>query len=335
MSDTMPYRSTRYLDMTDEMLVQWKTAFSEKVAEAIQRFKPDYIICHHLWLLTALVTEQVKDIPIAAVSHGTDLRQLQQAGKFADEVILGCSKVNLIFALNEHQREKIALYYGFEMKRIIVIGGGFRPDIFYAGERTRKHQPIRLVYAGKLSYSKGVVSLIHAFDRMSREDCELYLVGSGAGEEAERIKEAGRSSSKKILFTGAVSQEQLAEIFRQSDLFILPSFYEGLSLVLIEALASGLRVVASELPGLAEWLGKDICQSGAVEFAALPPLLDVDKPIESELPAFEDRMKKAIELQQERILAHEPLDHHLIYKNLMRVSWESVFQKIENCLQIL
>lgn len=335
MSDTMPYPSTRYLDLTDEMLIQWKASFSKKVLEAAKMFCPDYIICHHLWLLTALVAEQIRGIPIVAISHGTDLRQLEKVGRFAEEAVCGCGKVNLVFALNEHQKDKIAMNYGLEESRIVVVGGGFRQDIFYAGTKKIKQSPIKIVYAGKLSYSKGVDSLIRAFDRIDGDDCELYLVGSGAGEEADRIRELGKLSRKKIFFTGAVPQELLGEIFRGSDLFVLPSFYEGLSLVLIEALASGLRVVSSELSGLKEWLGNDICSSGAIEFVVLPQLVDVDKPVKSELPAFEDRLRQAITLQKQSILAEVPLDHTLIQNNIQRLSWESIFQKIETCLENL
>lgn len=335
MSDTMPYPSTRYMDMTDGMLAQWKAAFAKKVLEASRQFRPDYIICHHLWLLTALVAEQIRDIPIIAICHGTDLRQLEKVGRFAEEAVCGCSKVNLVFALSDHQKERIAQHYEFEENQIIVVGGGFRQDIFYPGIGERKPGPIRIVYAGKLSFSKGVDSLIRAFDLMDGDDCELYLVGSGAGEEADKIRELGKLSQKKKVFTGAVPQERLGEIFRESDLFVLPSFYEGLSLVLIEALASGLRVVSSELPGLKEWLGKDICQSGAIEFAALPQLIDVDKPVRSELPAFEDRIKQAIVLQKQRILKDTPLDQALIQSRIMLLSWEGIFQKIENCLENL
>ena len=51
-------------------------------------------------------------------------------------------------------------------------------------------------------------------------------------------------------------QEKLAELFRRSHLLILPSFYEGLALVLLEALACGCRLVSTNFPGLEEVLGE-------------------------------------------------------------------------------
>ena len=58
MSDEMPYKSTRYCDMTDEMAKQFENAFLDVVRRAVEEFKPDLILCHHLYLLTALVRDR-------------------------------------------------------------------------------------------------------------------------------------------------------------------------------------------------------------------------------------------------------------------------------------
>ena len=55
MSDEMPYRSTRYCDMTEEMTAQFSQAFLKVIDQAVRKLQPDVILCHHLYLLTALV----------------------------------------------------------------------------------------------------------------------------------------------------------------------------------------------------------------------------------------------------------------------------------------
>lgn len=62
MSDEMPYRSTRYCDMTEEMTVQFESAFLEVIARAVEDAAPDVILCHHLYLLTAVVREHFRSI---------------------------------------------------------------------------------------------------------------------------------------------------------------------------------------------------------------------------------------------------------------------------------
>lgn len=76
MSDEMPYESTRYQDVTGEMLGQFREAFYEKVSEAVEGWKPDLIVCHHLYLLTALVREWYPEQKIIGICHGSDLRQM-------------------------------------------------------------------------------------------------------------------------------------------------------------------------------------------------------------------------------------------------------------------
>ena len=77
---------------------------------------------------------------------------------------------------------------------------------------------------------------------------------------------------------------------RKCHLFIIPSFYEGLSLVTLEALASGLRVAASELPGIREWVGPRMEEAGIIEYVALPGLRSVDVPVAADLPVYEKRL---------------------------------------------
>ena len=57
MSDEMPYESTRYCDMTPEMTAMFKKAFLDVISRAVQDMEPDLILCHHLYLLTAIVRE--------------------------------------------------------------------------------------------------------------------------------------------------------------------------------------------------------------------------------------------------------------------------------------
>ncbi len=184
-----------------------------------------------------------------------------------------------------------------------------------------------MVYAGKLSYSKGIMSLLRVFDKLKdKYNVRLTLVGSGTGEEEKSIKELGISLGVELL--GEVTQKNLGKIFKESDIFVLPSFYEGLSLVTIEALASGLLVVATEIPGLKSNLGIIINDSRVIEYVKLPSMIQVDKPLEGELLLFEDRFQDAIERQIERIYKSYRIDYD-IKEEIKRMSWENIFNKIE------
>ncbi|MBM7625035.1 glycosyltransferase family 4 protein [Sporohalobacter salinus] len=331
MSNVMPYKSERYMDLTDEMLKKWKLGFKEQITKAIEEFKPDLILSHHLWILTSFLQEFITDIPIKAICHGTGLRQLKQTERFADYVTAGCRKADTIFALHDQQKEKISQLYEIDPEKIIVIGSGYDSDIFYTPNNNYIDDLIRIVYAGKLSYSKGIKSLIRAYNKLNfaRDKLELVLVGNGSGKEVEEIKRMAQNSRFKVSLTGAVPQAKVGDIFRQADIFCLPSFYEGLPLVLIEALASGLRVVTTNLQGVKEWIGNKINNSGAIEYVKLPSLKEPGVPIEDDLVEFEMRLQKALEKQINNLEADDYLENQDLIKAIKRMSWTGVLERME------
>lgn len=78
-------------------------------------------------------------------------------------------------------------------------------------------------------------------------DWHLHLVGGGSGEErAKSLELVGRLGSQAMVHS-AISQYRLAEIMHGSHFLVLPSFYEGLPMAVMEALTSGCRIVATNL----------------------------------------------------------------------------------------
>lgn len=335
MSDVMPYESTKYKDMNLHMLQAWKNAFKDAVIQAVENFKPQIIISHHLWILTAMVRELLPEIPIIAICHGTDLRQLDYAVDYSNYVINGVRNIDKIIALSHHQREIIAEKYGVQMDKIFVTGGGYDETIFYPIEDKPKTKPVNIIYAGKLSFAKGVNSLIKALSLLTygKDEINLVLAGSGSGAQEESIKILAQSCPYNVGFLGKVDQKTLAQAFRESHIFVLPSFYEGLSLVVIEALASNLRVVTNDLPGMQQWMGKDIAESGALSFVKLPLMEGIDKPLENELPDYERRLASALIGQIDEVKFVNPISVDVAEIIRRKFSWEAVFAKIEDVIR--
>lgn len=105
------------------------------------------------------------------------------------------------------------------------------------------------VYVGRLHASKGLTTLLAAWRSVARQHREsrLWLVGEGPleGELEDEIQAAGLAG--RVVLAGAF--DAVDEILQAANLFVLPSREEGLSLALLEALAAGLPVVASDIPG--------------------------------------------------------------------------------------
>ena len=62
MSDVMPYEATRYRDMTPEMVQDFRSVFGQRIREAVLDFKPDAVVCHHLYLACSAACDVLDDL---------------------------------------------------------------------------------------------------------------------------------------------------------------------------------------------------------------------------------------------------------------------------------
>ena len=108
MSDEMPYESTIYSRMTEDMVDAFKRVFLEKTREAVECFRPDLILCHHLYLLTAAVREAFPQYKTAAICHGTGLRQVKKNSLERDYILAHIKDLDKVFCIHREQREEIS-----------------------------------------------------------------------------------------------------------------------------------------------------------------------------------------------------------------------------------
>ncbi len=100
---------------------------------------------------------------------------------------------------------------------------------------------LQFIYAGQCSIRKGIPLLLEAWRKAELEDATLTLTGSWHLAES-RLK----ALPPTVNFGGPVSRERLREHYQVADVFLFPSYFEGFGLVILEAMACGLPVVATE-----------------------------------------------------------------------------------------
>ncbi len=296
MSDEMPYPSTRYRDLTDEMTARFEQAFLDVLRPLIDRFHPDVILSHHLYLLTALIRDHFPKKRVYGFCHNTDLRQMQKTPLKRDYIRLQIQKLDGIFVPQHAQQEEVIRIYGADPSRIRELGMGYNSDLFFPGNDREPDGKTRLIYAGKIAEKKGVKSLLRSLSYLpfAREEVTLSLAG-GVGSETEydEILSLARACPYEVHFLGKLPQTELADVYRASDIFVLPSFFDGLPLTVIEALACGDRVVMSDLPGMQDWI-RTYAPGGDVRFVPLPVIRHTDEADPASLPAFEERLAQAL-----------------------------------------
>jgi glycogen(starch) synthase len=136
--------------------------------------------------------------------------------------------------------------------RIEVIPNGIDTDRFYPAD-SHPEGKIRILYVGRLEPFKGIETLLSALARIaSTERIQLQLVGDGSLRADLERKVADLGLSEAVTFQGWVDREAVPKCYRRADLFVMPSLVEGMPNGVLEAMASGLPVIASRVPGTEE-----------------------------------------------------------------------------------
>lgn len=132
-----------------------------------------------------------------------------------------------------------------------VDTGRFKP----ASRRAAGTAPFRVLFAGRVIPRKGVPVMIRAMRLVRREygTAGLTVVGGGKPGYMRELKRLARSNRVPVRFTGKIPHHAIHRQFRQADCFVCPSQeHEAFGLVNVEAMASGLPVVASNIGGIHE-----------------------------------------------------------------------------------
>jgi glycosyltransferase involved in cell wall biosynthesis len=143
--------------------------------------------------------------------------------------------------------------------RTRVVPNVFDEERFHPPERPPAGDPPRLLAVGLLYEAKGIDLLIEATALLRERGRTVHvdIVGDGAlRADYERLARE-RGVADIVTFTGIRPKDEVAETMRRADVFVLPSRYDNNPCALIEALATGLPAVATDVGGVAEILGED------------------------------------------------------------------------------
>lgn len=225
---------------------------------SIKVFKPDLLITH-LWYantigrLAGIMAHTKRIISFEQVLSDT----IRSKKSYAVDWILQF-KTKKVIAVSDAVRDSL-VRHGIKPKRIDVLYNSIDLKVYsasYDRSVVRKEYGIPdnaflYVYIGRLLvHQKAVDVLIEAFRDVADNNTYLLIVGKGKDRKMLERKVREYGLEERVIFTGVRSD--IPRVFASSDCFVLPSHYEGLPLVLTEALAAGAVVIATDFEGARE-----------------------------------------------------------------------------------
>lgn len=325
MSDVMPYKSSLFRDLKDGRLTAYKQTFGRALQETVLQFEPDVIHSNHLFVLTALVRKLFPDVPLVTTCHGTDLRQYHNCRHLRTYVKKYCREIDRGIALTHDQRKDIMQVYSIQPERIVVTGGGYDETIFNRAPKSPAGT-VQILYAGKFNRSKGVPWLLQSLRQLEDRDWHLHMAGGGQGPEYEMCMDLAGKLDEQVTVHGYVNHHRLSELMKLAHIQVLPSFFEGLPLVLFEGLASGCRLIATNLSGFTEIFSPT--RRDTVQLIDLPPLETIDRPFKKDAPRMDKMLATALETMMVTVRHTPDFDDAGADGIARRYTWRRVFEKV-------
>ncbi len=187
-------------------------------------------------------------------------------------------------------------------EKTVVVTPGVDTEFFSPRPRSEELPLFRACFVGRVELAKGAGYLLQAWKRLALPNAELVLVGE-VKPEMNTLLQTYADSSVRI--TGLQPPLQLAERYRESDLFVFPSVNEGLAQVLFEAMSSGLAIVASDHSG-----ADDLITEGKEGF--IVPVRDVDRLAEAISWCYHHRddLRRMGRAALAKVESHFTLEHY-------------------------
>lgn len=243
----LPYRLRTHMYVLD------RNATRERLQAELAAFRPDVV--HGMYAISTLdfaLPEICRAIgvPLVVTFHPAFDSRPSLPNRVSALVYRAYARTlgrcDRVIVFSSRQRDKLT-ELGVSADRVAIVPNGVDPERYRPGPsrfRSRLGAESLLTYMGRLDPEKNVGALLEVFTMLDRDGAHLAIVGDGVLGARLRRRFAAHP---RVHFLGAVAEEAARiDVLRGSDMFVLPSSVEGLSLSLLEAMACGAAPVATD-----------------------------------------------------------------------------------------
>ena len=203
----------------------------------------------------AVLLARLLGVPAVVKLHGSDMNVVARMPGPRRTMRALLPRAERVVAVSRGLADSV-VELGVDRERVDIVQNGVDSTLFYPRPRAEARAALGLaadrrwiVYVGRLEKTKGVVDLLEGFGRMAAERPELGLVLLGDGAARAECEALARPHGDRVVLAGTQPLDKVPVFLAASDALVLPSWAEGTPNVLLEALAAGRRVIATNVGG--------------------------------------------------------------------------------------
>ena len=242
---------------------------SQMISKTTELFETERfdLIHAHDWVVgrAAVELKNRLGLPLISTIHATEIGRGgsldgEYRRKVRDIERLLVEQSDGIICCSNYMLDHIQYVLGAVKTKIRVIPNGVEASRFNNGRQPQliptgvSEDRKTILYVGRIVREKGIFTLLDAFEKLRKQgkDVSLVLVGEGPLKEDLAKEVLRRKLNDRVKLAGFVDEKKLVSLYNSSDAFVLPSHYEPFGMVALEAMASRIPVVVSDVGGLSE-----------------------------------------------------------------------------------
>lgn len=258
----------------------------KKLRKIIKEYSPDVIHTHLAAIKYAFIASVGMKMHIVHTVHSVAQQECGRFARILNTIFLKSKRVTFV-GLSRIIGQTIHEVYHLPLEAVPVVFNGVPLESCAVKTDWTLHEPVSIAHVAGFRSVKNHIELIGAVKLLTARGYNVKLSLYGDGEERDRIEECilQNQVQESVVLHGFC--DNVAPHLYESDLFVLPSLYEGISLSIIEAMGTGLPVVASNVGGIPDMItdGEDglLCEPVAQSIADKIGMLIEDPELRARL----------------------------------------------------
>ena len=205
----------------------------------------------------ALLLNYLYSVPFVVALRGGDVpgflpEELGHFHRMSNWLTRWIWKRSSALTANSKGLGQLALNF-FEHENLEIIPNGVDDRYFHSVQDKPKNEKLQLLAVGRLSPQKKVDRLLDVMSRLKDRNIQLKIAGDGPlAAELKKHSAFLKLDPTSVVFEGWCQKEKLIDLYKEADILVMASDFEGMPNVILEAMASSLAIVATEAPGTEE-----------------------------------------------------------------------------------